>query len=77
MSKHLSAVKRDRHRVWCRSNPTGFVRPQRNFFKAKMRLYRKLQKALKQQMIDNLANAGLGPGVTAGGSDELEVKEIL
>ncbi len=40
-----------------------------------MRLYRQLQKGLRQQMIQNLAQVGLGPGVQTD-DDKLEVKEI-
>lgn len=62
---------------WKRKNPTGFFRPQRNFFRAKMRQFRKLQKALKQQMIANLARENIGPGVTVPDTDKPEVKELF
>jgi hypothetical protein len=70
-------IKRDGGRRWSRSVKTGFVRPQRKFHKAKMRLYRQLQKGLRQQMAKGLQNAGLGAGVTAAEDGGLEVKEIL
>lgn len=74
MSRFAAARKKDARRVWSRSNPTGYIRPQRKFHRAKMRLYRKLQKALKEQMAAGLANAGIGPGVSA--ADGPEVKEL-
>jgi hypothetical protein len=40
-----------------------------------MRLFRQLQKDLRQQMITHLAEKSLGPGIKDGG-DKLEVKEL-
>jgi hypothetical protein len=77
MSKYLSQIKSDAGRRWNRKTGTGFIRPQRKFHKAKMRYYRKIQKALRAQMQAGLAKAGIGPGVTDIGPDKLEVKEIL
>lgn len=63
--------------TWKRKCPTGFVRPQRNFFRAKMRQFRKLQKALKQQMIHNLAERNIGPGVSSPDTDKPDVTELF
>jgi hypothetical protein len=71
----LSRRKRDRRRRWKRKRPTGFVRPQRKFFRAKMRLFRQLQRGLQQQMRDAVAEHGLTPEIAT--PETPEVKEIL
>lgn len=65
---------KERAGAWHRKSHTGFIRPQRKFHKAKMRMYRKLQAALRQQMKDRLQEAGISPGVVEAQGPQ--VKEL-
>jgi hypothetical protein len=75
MSKHLGQIKRDRRRVWKRSNPTGFTRPHRISVRERFRvssIAALLQKALMEAKL-----AELTPGLGVMATDEQTVKEIL